>query len=487
MYKGILAVFSGNFLGKVIGLIREAIIASLYGTSSVVGAFRISQSVSLIPVNFFTSDTLNAGFIPLYKRLKKVDDDKSQSLFWFLHITLGVTAFIIFLILYFFAEKAVIFIAPGIGNNDIKLASQFVRIIASCLPFYVLSALYANLAIANNLYFLVAVRPTIQSIGVIAGVLLSYFLDNVLFFAWGFFLAYVYLFLYSLYSLWVKSLLYFRFSYVKVVSLELWVIIRPLLFLPVFLQGNIIVERIVASFLGIEVIAAIDYAKFITETGMVLLAIPIGIAGLSQFSSLSLNDTKDRLRTLLPIVLILTIPASFFLSINSEVLVSILFERGAFTQDSVFLTANILFGLSFGFWAQVLSYILLKAMSANFKNREVFLFMIIAVLINSIFNFTFYRYFGPVTLGLGVSLYGLVLLFLTLKMYGLFKLAIKYCMYLFLGGIVYSIFVILLNLNESWFVSFSFFTLFWFIYLILAKPLRKPIVTLYRNWMGRSI
>jgi len=474
MIRGIVSIFTGNLVGKVLGVFREIIIAGLYGTSGPVGAYRISQSTSLIPVNFFTSDTLNSGFIPLFKRYKAISKEKAQSLFWILQFILGSLGLLISIFLYIFASEAVTFIAPGVSIQDSALAAQFVEVMALGLPFYVLSALYANLAMANHYYFLISIRPTIQSIGMISGVLLAYWLDNLMYFAWGFSIAYIFLFVFSIFELSKRHLFWFSLLDIKEITADFWKIIKPLLWLPIFLQGNIIVEKIVASYMGIETVAAVDYAKFITETGIVLLAIPIGYVGLSELSNLGRNEINTKLKKIIPLVFIVTFPISIFIFWNSEIIVSIVFERGAFDKESVNLTSLVLLGLSIGFWAQVISYVLIKALSASFRNKEVLIYMLIALSVGAVFNLSFYEQLGPITLGLGVSVYGIVLLLLTLNAYKMLYDFVSIFILMILGGVGYSLLVNQFIFDDffGFVLSCMLFFVYWLVFIFLIPDTR---------------
>src|SRR5690242_15376074 len=83
-----LSLLTGGLLGKVAGLARELLLAAFYGTGDVVAAFRIAQAASLVPVNFITSDALNAGFLPLYQGRRDDDPDDAHALYRAAHLAL---------------------------------------------------------------------------------------------------------------------------------------------------------------------------------------------------------------------------------------------------------------------------------------------------------------------------------------------------------------------------------------------------------------
>jgi putative peptidoglycan lipid II flippase len=486
MFKGVLSIFGGNLIGKVIGVAREILLSYLYGTGAIIGAFRVAQSSALVTVNFFTSDTLNSGFIPLYRTYKNESEEKANALFWSLNSVLSLFSCIITFILYFFATEVVTTIAPGVDRDSQMVAVQFLGVLAFSIPFYVLSALYANLAIAKNFYRLMSIRPTIQSVGLMLGALGAFFFDDYVLIAWGFTASYVIFFIYSLYFLNTKKLLVKGHLWSKKILLAFWKVVRPLLLLPFFLQGNIVVEKIVASFMGIEVLAAVEFAKFVTETGMVLLAIPIGYVGLSAMSGFSKDETTFFLNKIIPFVLLITIPATCFIMIYSNEVITLLFKRGAFLQDSVELTANILLGLSVGFWAQVISYILIKAMNANMENKRVFYYMIVALASNTLFNLIFYKYLGPITIGLGVSLYGLTLLIFSLSYYNLLLTTLRTLTSLVLCGSIYYFFDFYVMQSVPFFISILIFLIYWCTLFMFVPPYHYQMKIMIKNVLRKN-
>src|SRR6266498_5028457 len=71
MARVFLRLVLGGMAGKVLGLLRETLLAALFGAGRVVAANRVALTATFIPVNFFTADALSAGFLPLYVRYRK--------------------------------------------------------------------------------------------------------------------------------------------------------------------------------------------------------------------------------------------------------------------------------------------------------------------------------------------------------------------------------------------------------------------------------
>jgi len=477
------ALISGGILGKLFGVGRELLLAALFGTTAPVGAYRIAQTATLIPVNFFTSDSLNAGFIPLYTRYIKEDRSKAQLLFWELVIVLMVLTFLITGFLFISSRLWVSILAPGFDFHSIDMAVNFLNVMALGVPFYVLGALFSYLEMGNGGYKLPALRASVQNLGLIMGTLLAFWLKEPVFLAWGFTGAYIIFSFWGAIMLSRRGYLSFptKWSWYEAKSLlnNFWQIIRPLILLPFMLQGNIAIERAVASLMGIGVVAALDYAKLLSDTGVALLAVPLGLAGLSSLSGLTPEKVVEQLEKIIPILLIFTVPFSGFIAIHSEQVVQLLYARGAFDFESVNLTKKILFGLALGLWAQVAGYMLMKALNAQFRNREVVKFMGIALGLNACTNLLLYRLLGPFTLGLGASIYGLMLFILTIKALNLVNVLVPHMFWLGLGTVFYIPIAKLFHVN-GWIgmgVDGLIFVMFWSVYILAVPKLR--VVVLY--------
>jgi putative peptidoglycan lipid II flippase len=254
-----------------------------------------------------------------------------------------------------------------------------------------------------------------------------------------------------------------------------WRILKPLLALPLLMQGGFVVERAIASLIGVRVVASVDYAKFITETGMALLAIPLGLAGLSAWSGLDPDALKERLQKIVPFILIVTVPFSSFLLFHNRLLVKVLYARGAFDAESTTITASVLAGLAAGFWAQVAGYVLIKALNSQLRNREVVLFVAAALSANILVIVSLFKVLGPLALGLGASVNGVILLFLTTRVFSLSKKIIPVIAWLGAGAVPYSFvaFRIAGDTKIAMAAALLLFCIYWGLFIFAIPLLRS--------------
>lgn len=495
MYKAASLLFFGNFISKLLGFGREIIVAALFGTGQVIGAFRVAQAGTAVPINFLTSDSLNSAFIPLYKKYQIESLTKAQNLFFTLLGIFGVLSLILTLGLWYAATSWVKLLAPGLESETAALASRMIQIMGLGIPFYIFSALFNFLSVAHNDFSPMAVRPIIQNLGLIGGALAAYLFKDPLYFAWSFAVSFA---VFSLWNIWraisvghTKRPENFNWPESRSLLLAFWLTLRPLLLLPFFLQGNIVVERMVASLIGLAAISSLDYARFITETIILLISVPIAFAGLSQWSGLDSETIRKKLKKILPVLLIVSIPTSLFLSIHAQLLVTIVYARGAFDAESTRITGEILLGTALGLWAQVIGYVLIKGLNAQLRNRTVLWIMVSALLANVLFNLTMHPYLGAITLGLGNTAYSLILLTGTLFSLKLWRDLIDSGRMIVLGGIGYLIIsYVLPSYSTVWkeiTIAIIFAVFYWTLWIGLVPSLRAVLVGILMRKRGESV
>lgn len=441
MRRAATILFAGGLLGKAIGFGRELVLAALFGAGRAVDAYRAALTATLIPINVFASDTLSAGFIPLYTRYRNEDPDKADALFWSLATLLLGAALILSVGLFAFAPVWTGVLVPGFDDASRRLTTAMIRVTAVGVPFYIASALIVYLEIGHGRYALASLRATAQSLGLIGAAVAAFAFRSPILLAWGFVAAYAVFFVVGLIrSVRLGSLApgaWPRRPLSGEALTEFWRVVRPLLALPLFLQGSILVERIVASMLGSGVLASLEYARTLTETGLALVAVPLGLAGLSEFGRLEFDVMRERLVTLLRLLTLLFVPLSAFLAVHARLVVEILFVRGAFGDDAARTTAVVLVGLAVGFWAQVIGYVLVKSMNAHRRNVQAMTVLAAGLVANAAGNLLLYPTLGPLALGVSASLNGLVTCGLALRSLGLVRRASREAIPLVLALLAY--------------------------------------------------
>ena len=411
--RGFLVLATGNLLGKVVALVREVVFAAAFGTSAVASGFRVAQTGSMVPANLIAGDLLSAAFAPSYAIESRRDQQRASAQLYgysiWLTITLGITAISIS----FLAPEFVQIIVPGADASVREQADTFLRIMSWTMPLYGVSAVFAYALGTQGRYLLTSLRPLIQSIGLLAGTLGALALGWMPFLALGFVCAWAAYTAMCIFTAARRGLLRtLRFR--ELVTSGSFVLhgirsIAPLLALPLVLQASILVERLLSSFGPAGLIAAVDYARTLSESAMSLVAVPLGIIGLTQLSALSPARYNDAVVKMTRFILIVMMPLSMLMVTAAAPVVTLVFGRGAFDGQAVYLSSQVLVGLSAGLALQVLGYSLSRALTAVGRNGAVLRWTLMAIAGQVLVQSAILVSNEPILIGLGPSVFGLVL------------------------------------------------------------------------------
>ena len=157
---------------------------------------------------------------------------------------------------------------------------------------------------------------------------------------------------------------------------------------------------------------------------MGVFGIALGIALLPKLSTyIKTNANPEKIFNLqnrsIEFSIFISIPAVIGLVILSEPIISILFQRGAFTAMDTYYTSLILIYFSLGLPA----YILIKVLNPIFFSREdtktPLYITLVSVLINIILSIIFIKYFREIGIAIATAIsswFNVIILYFVLKM-----------------------------------------------------------------------
>jgi putative peptidoglycan lipid II flippase len=407
MFGSAKALLFGGLTGKVLGVLREVVFAALLGTGMFATAFRLSQTAFFIPIQGLLSDALTSGFTPQYARDRGEHIGRARVLFAAMHLTLLIFSLVVGGLLAVFASRWVHLLAPGFDSSTAKTATGMVQCLAFSMPLYALTSLYAAAQLAGGRAAMSAARATAQSIGIIGGVTLAWFFGQPLLIPIGFVLAYFILAVWGLRAARVEGLPLWpatgEWHDARKGLRSIWIAYKFLVWIPALMQVHFVVERRIASVVNVHAVAALDYARFVSDTAVLLLAMPFGLAGLATMAGASEDRFRSGAHMASRLLLYLGVPLSIGLFLNARWVVQVAYGRGAFGPESITVTATILQGQSIGLWAQLVGYSGTRFLSARGKNRSVVIIYALAVVTNILMNVTLAPVIGVEALGIASS------------------------------------------------------------------------------------
>jgi putative peptidoglycan lipid II flippase len=377
-------LISGALASKVLGFAREVMMAHVLGASLVADGFRAALAAVLIPLAFLQNESVPAIMIPMHREAME-RDDAPQSL-GALTIVIGLVAAMVMVIIQLLGEWWVDAMVGGFTDQGRELTLHFVRMMSLGMPASAILNVLAAGEIAIGRTRLTNIRASVLNIAVLAGIGLLVLTGDAYALACSFTLAFNALAVWGLFSLWCRGVIAFRGLTLRMVvqtGKEFFRRLRVLLAVPLAEQGNVWVERLTASRLTTGAVASLDYARSLTESALLLISQPVGMAVLSNHAP---KNIHAQIEQLVRPLLALTLPASAFLLVFATDIVRLVYFRGAFGDEALLLTSHALRGIAFGVWAATLGWILIRLLNGSGRNGVAALILVTGYLVNMAFN-----------------------------------------------------------------------------------------------------
>ena len=406
-------LISGALASKMLGFVREVAMAHVLGATLLADCFRASQTAIWIPLAFLQNESVPAIMIPMHREaLDRGDGPRS---FGALTIVNGLIATLLMLAILLLGEWWVNAVVGGFSEEGHTLALHFVRLMSLAMPASAILNVLCAGEIALGRTRLTNARASLLNVAVLSGIGLLVLTGDAYILAYSFSLAFNVLACWGLFTLWREGVLSFSgltFRLIAAKGVEFFKRLRVLLGLPIAEQGNVWVERFLASRLTMGAVASLDYARSLTESALLLISQPVGMAVLSNHPPKDINAQAEALlRPLLALIL----PASAFLAVFATDIVRLIYFRGAFGEEALALTSHALRGIAFGLWAATLGWVLVRLLNGAGRNGVAALIIVSAYIVNVAFNllgsvFVGSAEQGMLFLGLGEASRSIVLL-----------------------------------------------------------------------------
>lgn len=365
-----LLIAAGNIASRLIGVVREAVIAGLFGRGADVAAFTAASAVPTIVYDLLVNGAISAALVPVFSAYADEDD----ATFWrvaatVINLALGsITLAVGFLI--WQAPAVVTLLAGGFEPELREQTIMMTRLLLPAVFFMGLSGLITALLYARQRFLLPAFTTSVFNLGIILGAILlqSWFgplslVAGVLFGA----LLQVVLQLPGLRDA----------THVPLLTLDL---VHPgvrrvlTLYAPValgigFSVVGIVLDRHLASRLTPDAIPTMRYATALIQFPLGLVAAAVSFAVLPTLSRQASAGYDEAFRATLgmgiKVVILLILPATAGLAALAEPVIALLYQRGAFGGEDTRATAQALLLYLPGLPAAALDQMILFAFYAR--------------------------------------------------------------------------------------------------------------------------
>ncbi|MDY3006063.1 murein biosynthesis integral membrane protein MurJ [Anaerococcus porci] len=398
-----------TILSKVFGFARESVMAYFYGTGDVVAIYAVANTLPVVIANFVASGIIY-GFIPIYTKAKNEEGEAAAEEF----------TSNIFNILMIFGLVAVVFgfifarifckiFSPDLEGDLLDMAVIFTRIIMFAIFAYLYSAVFRGYLNLKGNFFIPAITGIIMNVIIIAFTIVSGLSKNPYFLAVGCLLGNA-----LQYILFPKTAREHGYRHINKIDIHnkyiksLIMIAVPVIVSSAAGEISLTVDNSMASyFFGNASISFLRFSKTLLAliTGVITVSVTTSIfptiSNLGQ--SGDIRNMKIHLNSAIVTTMLLVIPATLGMMSLSEPIIRLVFQRGAFDDDSVIKTASMLVMYAPFVIFQSLSDVIDKGFYAVGDSKTPVIIVVIQQIINVIFNYILLKVFGLEGLALATT------------------------------------------------------------------------------------
>lgn len=403
-----------TLLSRVLGMVRDVVVAAYFGSQSEADAFFIAFKIPNFLRRLFAEGAFAQAFVPVlseYRAKRSLEDVKY--LVNGVAGTLGITLVAITALGVAGAPVLITIFAPGFHGDTEKLAlaTDMLRITFPYLLLISLTALCGSILNSYGRFAVPAFTPVLLNLSMIGATVLMtpYFAEPIMALAWGVFIAGVVQLLFQLpFLAQIKLLPIPRPNRKHEGVKRIMTLMLPALFGVSVSQINLLLDTVLASFLETGSISWLYYADRLSELPLGAFGIAIGTVILPALSRQHAGeDPKAFSATLdwaIRMVLLVGVPAALALLLLAEPLIATLFHYGAMTERDTLQAAAALRAYSIG----VMTFMLIKVLAPGYFARQDIKtpvkIAIICMVVNMVFNLILIWPLAHVGLALATSL-----------------------------------------------------------------------------------
>ncbi len=378
-------------ISRVLGFVRDILIASYLGAGPIADAFIVAFRLPNLSRRLFAEGAFNAAFVPLFS--KRYEAQGLIAAKGFAEQTLGVLLFVLVLITVggeMFMPWLIMVLAPGFVNEPEKFAVTvlFARITFPYLLFISLTALFSGMLNSLGRFAAAAATPALLNVAVIGAIIILTptvpTAGHAL--VYGVALAGILQFLAVSWAAHRVGLS------LRLPRPRLTPDVRRLIHLGIpgaiaggITQINVMVGTMIAT-LEASAASYLYYSERVYQLPLGLIGVAMGVVLLPTISrQLRAGDADAAMSSqnrALELSMLLTVPAAAALIAIPLIIVTVLFERGAFDAATSQATAAALAAFAVGLPAFVMIKVFLPGFFAREDTRTPMLYAGISVLAN---------------------------------------------------------------------------------------------------------
>jgi len=413
-----LVISFAGVLSRVLGLLRDRILASQFGAGDALDVYYAAFRVPDLIYNLLILGALSAAFIPVFTGLIAREEKKEA---WRLANVLLNVAIITLLatsaVLAAFTPWLMKLITPGFSGEKMTQVTFLTRIMFLSPLFLGISGIFGGILNSFKRFLIHSLAPIMYNFGIIVGALLLAPYFGIVGLAWGVVLGAA---LHMLVKYPAVKISGFKYKFLfELKNTHLRKVIKLMIPRTMGLavtQVNLLIVTIIASTLAVGSLAVFNFANNLQSFPLGIFAIPFALAVFPTLSHFSAKDDRENFvksfSQTFRQILFFVIPASILLLVLRAQIVRVVLGAGKFDWEDTILTFQALGIFAVSLFAQSLVPLLARSFYAIHNTRIPFYTGLASEFVNLISAIILSQRFGVLGLVWAFSLASIVNMFL---------------------------------------------------------------------------
>ena len=433
LFKSAAVVGMMTFLSRILGFVRDIVIARLFGASLGADVFFVAFKIPNFLRRLFAEGAFSQAFIPVLAEYRQSKDKDLKQLIANTSGTLALILFIITALGVIAAPLLIMVFAPGFADDSYKigLAGDLLKITFPYLFFISLTAFAGSILNSFGKFAAPAFTPVFLNLSLIGcAVFLSpHLAEPVTALAWGVFIGGVVQLAFQIpFLINIGQLPKPKWGWQDSGVQKILTLMIPAMFGVSVAQINLLLDTLLASFLVTGSISWLYYSDRLVEFPLGVFGIALATVILPSLSKKHAAKSKvefsNTIDWALRWVLIIATPAAIGLFYLAEPLLTTLFQYGAFTPQDAHNASLSLMAYSLG----LLPFIFIKVLAPGYFARQdtktPVKIGIIAMVVNMVLNIILMMHYAHVGLALATAIsaaLNALLLYIGLRKRGVYQ------------------------------------------------------------------
>ncbi len=408
------------FVSRILGLVRDQVMAYFFGTNFINDAFNVGYNIPNLLRRLFGEGALSTAFVPIYNEIgisegKDIQVQFAMNMLSILTLILSLITLIGMLI----SPLIVKALYPGLAPHTSLLAIKLTRIIFPYLFFIGLSSTFIAILNSHDYFFMTGLSSALLNIGMILTIIIPYYWLKVtgeqliIWAGWGVLLggllqtAINFPYLRKIGYHWG---IYLNFG--SKVLAQLWNRFVPSMIGIGIREINLIADSLMASFLPVGSITALGFGNRLMQLPLGIFAISAGTAILPLYSRCITNKNYAELCSSMRFTALtlayLMLPVTTIILALGDDLVRILFQSGEFNQHAAWMTSQALIFYSLGLLFYSLNQTITPLFYATGDTKTPMRIAALMVGLNITLNFILMQFMAHRGLALSTSITAMV-------------------------------------------------------------------------------